>query len=87
MFQPERACIFSALPTRPRLVALARPYICGADVTAIQRPLSESGESLTVDGLFGPDTEIVVRCYQSANDLEVDGIVGNRTRRSLGVRI
>ncbi len=75
------------ISTRPRLVSLARPYLRGTDVAAIQRALNEFGKSLIVDGSFGPDTEAAARRYQSANDLEADGIVGNRTRRSLGVRI
>jgi hypothetical protein len=73
--------------TRPRLVSLARPSLRGTDVAAIQRALNEFGESLIVDGSFGPDTDAAVRRYKSANDLEADGIVGNRTRRSLGIRI
>ena len=73
--------------TRPRLVSLARPYLRDTDVAAIQRALNEFGESLIVDGSFGPDTDATVRRYQSANDLVADGMVGIPTRRSLGLRI
>ncbi len=75
------------ISTRPRLVSLARPYLRDTDVAAIQRALNEFGESLIVDGSFGPDTDAAVRRYQSANDLVADGMVGIRTRRSLGLRI
>jgi peptidoglycan hydrolase-like protein with peptidoglycan-binding domain len=69
------------------LSGLSRPDFRGTDFAAIQPALNEFGESLIVDGSFGPDTDAAVRRYQSANDLEADGLVGNRTRRSLGVRI
>ena len=70
--------------TAPRLVSLRQPYLRGADVAALQGALNESGASLVVDGVFGPESEAAVRRFQGANDLDVDGIVGNRTRRSLG---
>lgn len=34
---------------------------------------------ITVDGDFGPQTEKVVKFFQSANELQVDGIVGDKT--------
>ncbi len=69
------------------LSGLSRPYFRGTDVAAIQRALNEFGESLIVDGSFGPDTDAAVRRYQSANDLVANGMFGIRTRRSLGLRI
>jgi len=38
---------------------------------------------LTVDGDFGPKTENVVRAYQKAKGLVVDGLVGNQTWTAL----
>ena|ERR1051326_7009221 len=39
---------------------------------------------LKVDGIFGPQTRAAVIDYQSANNLQVDGIVGRHTWLSLG---
>lgn len=58
----------------------------GAQVRALQKALNEqSGAMLTVDGYFGPLTAAAVRCWQSTHGLEVDGVVGPETRRSLGL--
>lgn len=37
----------------------------------------------SVDGVYGPDTALLVAKYQADNDLRVDGIVGPQTWRSL----
>lgn len=39
---------------------------------------------LKIDGDFGPQTQAAVKDYQKANHLQVDGIVGPKTWRSLG---
>jgi peptidoglycan hydrolase-like protein with peptidoglycan-binding domain len=39
---------------------------------------------LAVDGDFGPQTGAAVKDYQYANNLDVDGIVGQHTWRALG---
>lgn len=48
-------------------------------VTEIQRLLTQKGYSTTVDGDFGPATEANVISFQSANNLDPDGIVGPLT--------
>ncbi|WP_019852882.1 peptidoglycan recognition protein family protein [Actinopolyspora mortivallis] len=50
----------------------------GSAVRAVQHRLS-----ITVDGLFGPDTTTAVRRFQSERGLVVDGIVGSRTWEAL----
>lgn len=45
-------------------------------VRALQALLKGYGDSLDVDGIFGPATEAAVRRYQSKQGLGVDGIVG-----------
>lgn len=52
---------------------------------AVQYKLRSMGYSLAVDGVYGPQTTGVVRAWQKANGLVVDGIAGTQTRRSLGL--
>ncbi len=55
----------------------------GDDVKELQRQLNANGFSLTVDGIWGDQTEAAVRKYQKQNGLSVDGIVGEKTWGSL----
>jgi peptidoglycan hydrolase-like protein with peptidoglycan-binding domain len=50
----------------------------GDFVKAIQRALK-----ITADGKFGNQTEMAVRNYQKTKNLQVDGIVGKNTWKSL----
>lgn len=52
----------------------------GQDVKAVQRILS-----IKVDGYFGEGTESAVEQFQRDNGLEVDGVVGPKTREALQV--
>jgi hypothetical protein len=56
----------------------------GGDVKYLQRRLRECGYNVEVDGKFGPKTASAVRAFQSANGLDVDGIVGPATWAALG---
>ncbi|MFE7615286.1 peptidoglycan-binding protein [Streptomyces sp. NPDC057496] len=51
----------------------------GTSVTALQHLLNSRGQSLTVDGSFGPATTAGVKAFQRANRLAVDGVVGAGT--------
>lgn len=55
----------------------------GSSVEELQRLLNQNGYSLSVDGVFGSNTQAAVRDYQSKNGLAVDGIVGTNTWSSL----
>ncbi|QNE32474.1 TIGR02594 family protein [Sphingomonas sp. NBWT7] len=60
----------------------------GQDVQLLQHALNTTQRPrppLELDGVFGPATDRAVREYQAGQGLTVDGIVGQRTWRSLGV--
>lgn len=56
----------------------------GEDVKTLQSTLNKNGYNLTVDGIFGKNTETAVRDYQKKNALSIDGIVGAKTWTMLG---
>ena len=68
--------------TRP--LFLTNPIITGNDVTQVQKKLKDLGYyNDSIDGSFGPNTEIAVKSYQSVMNLEIDGSVGPATWNSL----
>jgi len=69
-----------------RNLRLSTPLLVGSDVSALQRALNREGAQLVVDGSFGALTEAAVRQWQSRRGLEDDGVVGLRTRFSLGLQ-
>jgi peptidoglycan hydrolase-like protein with peptidoglycan-binding domain len=57
----------------------------GPAVRAWQEQLVAAGASLGVDGIFGPQTELLTRQFQEARGLPVDGVVGPQTRAAMAV--
>lgn len=55
----------------------------GTDVLALQNILVELGYDLSLDGVFGSETEGLVREIQGALGLQVDGLVGTKTLEKL----
>ena len=56
----------------------------GEDVRALQEQLNKLGfDCGTADGIFGQKTSKGVKAFQAAHNLEVDGIVGKKTRCAL----
>lgn len=53
----------------------------GADVEALQKAIG----GLTVDGDFGAKTEAKVKAFQKSKGIVADGLVGEYTRRALGI--
>ena len=69
----------SGLGTQP-----LRPGMSGQEIAALQRLLAGLGlDPGPVDGVFGEATEAAVRAFQTAHDLEADGVVGTQTRAAL----
>ncbi len=57
----------------------------GQTVALLQQTLADLGYSVSVDGLFGHQTEAAVAAYQADRGLFVDGIAGGQTLDSLGI--
>lgn len=51
----------------------------GQDVWELQNKLRQAGYNISVDGIFGPETERAVRDFQTKYGLSVDGVVGQQT--------
>jgi hypothetical protein len=69
-------------------VLLLRPGARGSAVSTVQRRLDTLGYNIGsagTDGVFGPSTASAVRSFQGRNGLLVDGIVGPRTLRAMGL--
>ncbi|GAB1691264.1 peptidoglycan-binding domain-containing protein [Krasilnikovia sp. M28-CT-15] len=56
-------------------------------VPSLQYLLRARGQTVTVDGDFGPRTETAVRAFQSQKHLTVDGIVGPQTWGALIITV
>lgn len=63
------------------------PIMSGWDVYEWQTRLVKLGYPLTVDGVFGTETEGQTRMYQGGHGLTVDGIAGSVTQTTSGVWI
>jgi len=76
----------AALAAGPRLLMLKSPMMTGADVRAVQNALNQrSHAGLAADGCYGPMTSAAVLNWQRRERLETDGMVGPKTRASLGL--
>lgn len=51
----------------------------GASVKLMQERLNAKGFHVSVDGIFGPGTQVVVEQFQASCNLTADGIVGSTT--------
>ncbi len=62
-----------------RELKLQIPYLQGKDVRELQRILFVKGYQLTVDGVFGKETDKQLRQFQRDHFLDFDGVVGRKT--------
>jgi peptidoglycan hydrolase-like protein with peptidoglycan-binding domain len=56
-------------------------------VRTLQYLLRGRGQTVTVDGIFGPRTDAAVRAFQEQKDLDVDGKVGPKTWAAVIVQV
>jgi lysozyme len=80
---PEELALWPALgheQPAPAALPLLRRGDKGPSVIAWQQTLRSLGNHVLVDGDFGPATEMFTRSLQQSRRLNVDGIVGSRTR-------
>lgn len=54
-----------------------------SEVRTLQQLLIDNGFNIVVDGSFGTQTESSLKCYQEDNDLQVDGVCGSATWKSM----
>ena len=61
----------------------------GAAVVALQKALNRSGARplLTEDGVFGTDTVVALKAYQTSKGITADGIAGPESFKALGLKI
>ena len=74
----------------PKVVVyrLTEPHMTGPRVLEIQRALKEKGfPPGPIDGDFGPSAHAAVVSFQASRGLIIDGEVGPRTARALGVKL
>ncbi len=70
---------------QPRVLRLCRPLMQGSDVRRLQEALKAAGYAVEADGYFGAKTTKIVKEYQTAQGLTVDGIVGPLTFGKLSI--
>jgi hypothetical protein len=58
----------------------------GHPIKTLSYLLRARGQSVAVDGVFGPDTATAVKAFQASHGLTADGIVGPVTWRLLSCR-
>ena len=56
-------------------------------VRSLQQLLRARNHPVTVDGIFGPNTEAAVKAFQQSKNLSADGIVGPQTWPKLVVQV
>lgn len=55
----------------------------GSNVLEMQKNLAKLGFAIKADGIFGPNTELIVRSFQNKTGLKADGVAGPLTLAKL----
>ena len=72
-------------PVLKRELSLKDPMMRGDDVSNAQWLLNNKGYNPgTIDGIFGKNTDIATKNFQTDNNLTADGIIGKKTATALG---
>jgi peptidoglycan hydrolase-like protein with peptidoglycan-binding domain len=66
-------------PKLVRQLWLKRPPLTGQDVRSVQSALRKAGHRVTVDGHYGPETDIAVTRFQRRHGLDSNGVVDPHT--------
>ncbi|MBI1261425.1 MAG: chitosanase [Rhizobiales bacterium] len=69
----------------PRLLQLSVPPLHGLDVVALAVALRQAGFPVHMDGVFDLAMQRALKRYQARKGLVVDGVLGPKTRFSLGL--
>ena len=59
----------------------------GHPIKTLQYLLRARGQSVAIDGVFGPHTETAVKAFQASRGLPADGIVGPMTWVAIVVQV
>lgn len=80
--------LFGINTTSAEETAVIKRGMTGTQVKTVQTKLKNWGYySGSVDGIFGSQTFEAVKYFQRKNGLSVDGIVGNKTARAMGITL
>ena len=71
------------VPISWREIKVADPMMQGDDVKLLQGAMVRAGIAVTADGFFGPASAKAVEEYQTANELDVTGMIDEATRTKL----
>lgn len=68
-------------------ISSSKTKVSKSVIKSVQKKLNKLGYKCgTADGIMGKKTKIAVKQYQKDNDLTVDGIIGNKVKKSLGIK-
>lgn len=81
--RPGAGTTVSACDAYPVISEVLQQGSSGDQVKMLQCLLKENGADIAIDGDFGRTTRDAVRAFQKANDLKVDGKVGDATAEKL----
>lgn len=67
------------------LLFLTKPLMENESVKLVQTALQKRGYKVDNDGVFGPQTDTIIRLFQKHNGLKPDGIIGKQSYETLRI--